>query len=73
MANIENMKLPEDDPLRYHVFADGNEVAEFAELKDAKNWAVSLTVNYSKAEVYDLVRESIVYTIYDDGEEYEEY
>lgn len=62
-----------DEDLRYRVFADGNEVAEFAELKDAKNWAVSLTVNYSKAEVYDLVKESTVYTIYDDGEEYEEY
>lgn len=61
-----------DEDLRYRVFADGNEVAEFAELKDAKNWAVSLTANYHKAEVYDLVRESTVYTIYDDGEEYEE-
>lgn len=63
----------ENEDLRYRVFADDNEVAEFAELKDAKHWAVSLTVNYHKAEVYDLVRESIVYTIYDDGEEYEEY
>ena len=62
-----------DEDLRYRVFADGNEVAEFAELKDAKHWAVSLTVDCSKAEVYDLVRESTVYTIYDDGEEYEEY
>nr|DAM18622.1 MAG TPA: hypothetical protein [Bacteriophage sp.] len=61
-----------DEDLRYRVFADGNEVAEFAELKDAKSWAVSLTVNYHKAEVYDLVREAVVYTMYDDGEEYEE-
>ena len=62
----------EIEDLRYRVFADGNEVAEFAVLKDAKSWAVSLTVNYHKAEVYDLARESTVYTIYDDGEEYEE-
>lgn len=62
----------ENEDLRYRVFADGNEVAEFAELKDAKSWAVSLTANYCKAEVYDLAREATVYTIYDDGEEYEE-
>lgn len=62
-----------DEDLRYRVFADGNEVAEFAELKDAKSWAVSLTVNYCKTEVYDLVREAIIFTVYDDGEEYEEY
>jgi hypothetical protein len=67
-----NMADEEIEDLRYHVFADGDEVAEFAELKDAKSWAVSLTLNYYKAEVYDLVSESIVYTIYDDGEEYEE-
>lgn len=72
MANIENMKLPEDDPLRYHVFADGNEVAEFAEEKDAKHWAVSLTSNYHEVEVYDLVKEAVIYTVYDDGEEYED-
>ena len=61
-----------DEDLRYRVFADGNEVAEFAEEKDARSWAVSLTANYCKAEVYDLVREAVIYTIYDDGEEYEE-
>ena len=61
-----------DEDLRYRVFADGNEVAEFAEEKDARNWAVSLTANYHKAEVYDLVREAIIFTVYDDGEEYEE-
>ena len=66
------MANEEIEDLRYHVFADGGEVAEFADLKPAKSWAVSLTLNYHKAEVYDLVRGAVVYTIYDDGEEYEE-
>ena len=57
-----------DEDLRYRVFADGNEVAEFAEEKDAKWWAVSLTSNYHEVEVYDLARETVIYTVYDDGE-----
>lgn len=60
------------EDLRYRVFADGNEVAEFAEEKDAKWWAVSLTSNYHEVEVYDLVKEAVIYTVYDDGDEYED-
>ena len=66
------MANEEIEDLRYRVFADGNEVAEFAEEKDAKHWAVSLTSNYHEVEVYDLVKEVVIYTVYDDGEEYED-